>query len=78
MRKGRALHRRQRSKMAAWRKAEGAFRGELLPQLAGEVWVMRAARALRAGILPAPAPCAPALPGENAYGELWTLPPAHL
>ena len=32
------------AKMAAWRKAEGAFLGELLPQLAGEVWVMRAAR----------------------------------
>ena len=29
------------AKMAAWRKAEGAFRGELLPQLAGEVWVDR-------------------------------------
>ena len=58
------------AKMAAWRKAEGAFRGELLPQLAGEVWVMRAARGFtRRYLVSARALCA-CLAGENAYGEL--------
>ena len=58
------------AKMAAWRKAEGAFRGELLPQLAGEVWVMRAARGFtRRYLASARALCA-CLAGENAYGEL--------
>ena len=58
------------AKMAAWRKAEGAFRGELLPQLAGEVWVMRAARGFtRRYLASARALCA-CLAGENDYGEL--------
>lgn len=60
-----------KQKWQAWRKAEGAFRGELLPQLAGEVLGDGARHgALRAGYLASARALCACLAGENAYGEL--------